>query len=289
VSTPEAVGVGPSPRKAKPPRRKNLPWEVVKVILGALAAIPLSFLLLSYLRPDWDHFRIFRHAEVEQQARHDPPPREREERPLAPVEPVEPIDQKREVPPSVPVDPATDNETEPDKPAVVAETPRVEAPPVQPAGKLPPPEAAAEQAALIAVADLLADTDPAQLESAARTREGAERFVLLAAARDLAAAAGDCLTASRLDDALAAAFEVDPFAQRTATLEKLRAGCVTPEQNRLLANLILLHFERAQAQAQHDALVPLAEMALAAARQAGSADLERQATLKLLAARSSRP
>lgn len=142
------------------------------------------------------------------------------------------------------------------------------------------PDATALEMAQTSLAAEIAAADGESLRTKASARSGAERYVLLLAARDMHAEAGEITSALQAADAIGQAFDVDAYAVITETLTKLRAGCQTPQANRDLALLILKHID--DGSGSQEGLQSLAEMAIAVARKGEDSEVTRRATLKYL-------
>lgn len=152
--------------------------------------------------------------------------------------------------------------------------------------KGPPPAEEVLAAAREKLRDRLSETDPLKLLAAAAEKmPAAERYVLLTAAMDAALARGDTTAAQRVIDRTNEKFEIDAFAVTSNTLRKLRDAVTTAEGNRALATATMQHFDLAVTKGNKEALLPLAELSVAAARKAEDPDLVRRATLKLIEAR----
>jgi hypothetical protein len=132
------------------------------------------------------------------------------------------------------------------------------------------------------LATALEGLDAREIAALAKDRASDERYVLLSAAIDAAAANGDCAGALAAVKKIADEYEVESYDLTTMTLQKLRAGSETTAANRELANLALAHLDLGSLLDKTDARVELAELALAAALAAKDDELQRAATLKLV-------
>jgi hypothetical protein len=144
------------------------------------------------------------------------------------------------------------------------------------------PSSEAQATLQTSLASALERLDAREIAALAKDRASDERYVLLQAAIDAAAANGDCAGALSAVKAIAGEYDVDSFDLTMQTLQKLRAGCETAAANRELAKLALTHLDLGTLLDKTDARVELAELALAAALAAKDEELQREATLKLV-------
>jgi hypothetical protein len=262
-----------SPASKTVRRKKHRQADLAKHIAASIGGLLIGFVVLGFLNKDWDLLGIaavVRGSKAADETEHKP----RDKKNKGSHGATSPKENK-------PIEKTT---TKPMS-EVVARPALPEPPPMVNAGELP--DDAAIAAARARLAGMIASSDATRLSRAAQNEKGASLYVLLLAARDKAADDGDIAEALNYAQHVASAFPVDRFDLMTETLIKLAANCQTPAATRKLAELALEHFDEGVQLQKTDALLPLAELAVAAARKTDDAYLLKAATLKALDAKQS--
>ncbi|HTN74500.1 MAG TPA: hypothetical protein VL096_04610 [Pirellulaceae bacterium] len=259
--------------KRRAARRPNIVHELFKIVGGGLAGIIVGFIVLSFLREEWDTLGLAKAVRGKQ------PPAVVNSDPVV-EEPV--AVEEQPAPRTRPKDRSpTPRSTGPSR------SPRAEptSPPATAAERTPP-----SGAALMAIRERLKAqlqiTDAQLLVEAAKDRPADERYVLLMAARDQAATTGDGTTALRVVDELTQHYNIETFPLALQTLTLLRASCTSAAANRQLAEAALAHLALASVERDSQDLQPLTDLSLAVARKSADPTLIRRATLEAIKLRN---
>lgn len=272
--SPEPIEPAPAIRSNKLRRKRNSQADLTKHVGAAVAGVVIGIIALGFLNENLDFLGIA--ATV----RGSKDPVDHERKPKLPKH-------KGSTTPNLPrAGKSPEKPPLPPMPEVVQQRPMPEQPPT-PGEVAEVPDQAALAAAKSKFAGLVSTSDATKIARAAKQEKGANLYVLLVAARDKAAAAGEITESLNYSTELARAFSVDSFDLMTETLHKLAASCETPTATRKLTELALAHFDQGVQLQKTDALLPLAELAVASARKTDDAYLQKQATLKALDAQMS--
>ena len=156
--------------------------------------------------------------------------------------------------------------------------------PVAGGQKAPAPDAAAQKEAEARLGAVLSGGSTATLREAAKdaSRDPDQRFVLLRKAADLAVAAGDAAAAMESIDQQAGQFDIDAPGAKLKALAAMRSTASSPDVFRAVTEQLLALLNAPADSLRGDKLRQAAEMALAASRKCGDAELMKRATLRYI-------
>lgn len=297
--------------RARTSAGKNPVVEVVKIIAGGLAGLVLSLLFLSFVREEWDMLGIARSMRDEaaptentvdnsQDSSTDttghnlpepstPPPNSPPPSLPSPnAMPAGPTSVEASMPSAPAVSPPAQESSSNDQPAtgsaVPSDSPSPTTSTVFQKGPVPS-DADLEEARQSLGVEMTSGNVAQLMASAAETNLPAERFTLLAAARDRAVAEGD------IDLSLAVVAKMEEWFEgtwgtvRSDVLNALRKTAPNAAARRRLVTRTMELCEAASKSGDMQLCRQLAEIALPAARESGDTELVKRATLLLLQSR----